>query len=184
MEEAQKPGNPMLIVGIIVAILVVGGGIFLVSKKTTTKTSNPASNATQNSGTTGVGNPPAGTSLEEDNDSFMPADDSNSLNTTGSPTLGSETDANVQIVNVEAGSFYYKPNEIHAKVGTPVKIVMTAKDMMHDFTIDELNVKLPITKSGQTNTVEFTPTTKGTYTFYCSVGNHRAQGQVGKLIVE
>ena len=92
--------------------------------------------------------------------------------------------SDVKIVNVEAGSFYFKPNEIRVKKGEKVKIVMTSKDMMHDFTIDELGVKLPITKAGTTNSVEFVATKAGTFEFYCSVGQHRANGQVGKLIVE
>jgi heme/copper-type cytochrome/quinol oxidase subunit 2 len=85
---------------------------------------------------------------------------------------------------MEAGSFYYSPNEIRVKKGETVKIVMKSVDMMHDFNIDELDVKLPITKSGETNSVEFTADTVGEFEFYCSVGQHRANGQVGTLIVE
>jgi len=32
--------------------------------------------------------------------------------------------------------------------------------------------------------VEFTADTPGEFEYYCSVGQHRANGQVGKLIVE
>lgn len=84
---------------------------------------------------------------------------------------------------LEAGSFYYKPRVINAKVGEKIKVVMTSKDMMHDFNIDELNVRMPITKTGNTNTVGFTADKAGTYEFYCSVANHRTKGQVGKLVV-
>ena len=56
--------------------------------------------------------------------------------------------------------------------------------MMHDFVIDELNVKSEIIKSGETGEVEFTPDTIGEFEFYCSVGQHRANGMVGTLIVE
>jgi nitrosocyanin len=90
----------------------------------------------------------------------------------------------VRVINVEGGAFYYKPNEIRVKKGEKVKIVMSSKDMMHDFVIDELKVKMPVTKGGETGTVEFVADKAGTYEFYCSVGQHRAQGQVGKLIVE
>lgn len=183
MEEAKKPVNPMLIVGALVLILIIGG-IFLASKKSTTPTNNVASSNPQISGTNGIGSPPEGMELDEDGDEFVPVDQGSTTTPTGSQITGMESDSNAQVITIEGGSFYYKPNEIRVKVGTPVKIVMTAKDMMHDFTIDALNVKMPITKAGQTGTVEFTPTTKGTFEFYCSVGNHRAQGQVGKLIVE
>lgn len=92
--------------------------------------------------------------------------------------------ANVKTITVEAGSFYYKPAVMTVKKGETVKIVMTSKDMMHDFNIDELGVKLPITKSGDTQVVEFTPTKTGTFEYYCSVGQHRKNGQVGKITVE
>lgn len=90
----------------------------------------------------------------------------------------------IRTINMEAGSFYYTPNEIRVKKGETVKIVMKSVDMMHDFNIDELDVKLPITKSGETSTVEFTADTVGEFEYYCSVGQHRANGQVGRLIVE
>jgi plastocyanin len=92
----------------------------------------------------------------------------------------------VQNINIEmeAGSFYYAPNEIRVKEGDTVTVVLTAKDMMHDFNIDELGVKIPIVKAGETATAEFVASQKGEFEYYCSVGQHRANGQVGKLIVE
>jgi plastocyanin len=87
-------------------------------------------------------------------------------------------------VDVETGSFYYKPNEIRVKKGETVKITLHSVSMMHDFNIDELNVKSPIVKNGDTGTVEFVASKAGEFEYYCSVGQHRAQGQVGKLIVE
>ncbi len=93
-------------------------------------------------------------------------------------------EGDVRVVDIEGGAFYYKPNEIRVKKGEKVKIVMASKDMMHDFVIDELKVKMPIAKGGETGTVEFTADKAGTYEFYCSVGEHRKNGQVGTLIVE
>lgn len=109
------------------------------------------------------------------------------------PTSGSvagemdEANANsaeARIIEVEGGAFYYKPNEIRVKTGEKVKIVMNSVDMMHDFVIDELNVKMPVIRAGNTGTVEFVAEQPGVYEFYCSVGQHRAQGQIGTLIVE
>lgn len=85
---------------------------------------------------------------------------------------------------LEAGSFYYKPNEIKVKQGQKVRIVMTSKDMIHDFNIEGLGVTIPVTPSGQTNSVEFIADQKGSFTFYCSFPGHRAGGQTGTLIVE
>lgn len=93
-------------------------------------------------------------------------------------------EATVKTIEVEAGAFYYKPNVITVKKGDKIKIVMKSVDMMHDFNIDELDVKLEIIKSGNTGTVEFVADKVGTYEYYCSVGEHRAKGQVGKIIVQ
>jgi cytochrome c oxidase subunit II len=100
-----------------------------------------------------------------------------------SPTMD-ETDSEVQIINVEAGSFYYKPNEIRVKKGQKVKIVMKSVDMMHNFVVDELDINMPITPAGKTAEVEFTADKVGSFEYYCAVGEHRANGQVGTLIVE
>ncbi len=170
MEKSQGSMNPMLIVGALVLVLILGG-VYLVSKKSTTST-----NTTATSDSTAMDTAPEGSELNDTAGSEMQPIDSQVTDTV--------IDADAQVVNIEGGSFYFKPNEIRVKAGTPVKIVMTAADMMHDFNIDALNVKMPITKAGETGTVEFTPMTKGTFEFYCSVGNHKAQGQVGKLIVE
>jgi plastocyanin len=94
------------------------------------------------------------------------------------------SDSEVRVIEVEAGSFYYSPDEIRVKKGETVRIVLNSVDMMHDFVIDELDIQTPIVRSGETNTVEFIADTAGTFEYYCSVGAHRAQGQVGTLIVE
>lgn len=101
------------------------------------------------------------------------------------PALGVADEESGEVsIEVEGGSFYFKPNEIRVKVGDRVKITLNSVSMMHDFTIDELNVKSATAPAGQSTTVEFTADKAGTFEYYCSVGSHRAQGQIGKLIVE
>lgn len=87
-------------------------------------------------------------------------------------------------ITMDAGAFYYSVKEIKVKKGDKVTITFTSKDMMHDFNIDELGVKSEIAKAGETKTVEFTADKVGTFEYYCSVGQHRKMGQIGKLIVE
>lgn len=89
-----------------------------------------------------------------------------------------------RVVNMEAGSFYYKPNVINAKKGEKIKLVMKSMDMMHNFNIEELNVHSPLVKSGETNSVVFVADKAGTFEFYCSIGKHRANGQIGKITVK
>jgi len=54
----------------------------------------------------------------------------------------------------------------------------------HDFVIDEFNVATKMTKTGETDTVEFIADKAGVFEYYCSVGEHRKMGMVGTLTVE
>jgi len=86
-------------------------------------------------------------------------------------------------VTIEAGSYYFNPNIIRVRKGEKIKLTLTGVSMMHDLKIDELKVVVPVTKSGESSTIEFTADKVGEYEFYCSIGNHRSQGQIGNLIV-
>lgn len=93
----------------------------------------------------------------------------------------------LEVTQIEAGSFYYKPNILRVKKGEKVKLEVKAVDMTHDFNIDELDVNSPIIKAGEAGEsviVEFVADKVGEFEYYCSVGQHRSLGQVGKLIVE
>ncbi len=92
-------------------------------------------------------------------------------------------EGDVKVFTLEGGSFYYKPNMIEVKKGDKVKVVINSVSMMHDFVIDELDVKSEMAKSGSSTTVEFTASKVGRFEFYCSVGQHRAQGMVGTFVV-
>lgn len=92
--------------------------------------------------------------------------------------------SDVKEISVEGGMFYFKPNVIKVKKGEKVKITFTNKEGVHDFVIDELNVKSKRIDEGQSDTVEFTPDKTGSFEFYCSVGNHRQMGMKGTLVVE
>jgi len=94
------------------------------------------------------------------------------------PTSAAET------IKIEGANYRFSPNIIRIKKGKTIKIELTSKDMMHDFVIDEFDVRTEIAQAGETTTVEFTATEIGEFEYYCSVGNHRAQGMVGTLIVE
>lgn len=161
--NSSKTGmNPMLIGVAVIVLLIVGGGAFLASR---------------NTAPTDSGDVAGGIELTE-SESMM------NEGTTGSETNADIVAGDTQVINLEAGSYYYKPSEIRVKKGQKVRIVMNSVDMMHDFNIDELGVKIPITQAGNTATVEFTADTVGEFEYYCSVGNHKLQGQVGTLIVE
>jgi len=74
--------------------------------------------------------------------------------------------------------------ELRVKKGDKVRIEFTSIGGFHDWKVDEFDVATDRVNTGESAAVEFTASQAGTFEYYCSVGNHRAQGMVGKLIVE
>lgn len=88
-----------------------------------------------------------------------------------------------QVIKVTGQNFRFNPDKIQVKKGDKVRIALTAVDMPHDFDLDELGVNGPVVQPGETTEVEFIADKTGEFEYYCSVGKHRANGMVGKLIV-
>jgi plastocyanin len=81
-------------------------------------------------------------------------------------------------------SFGFDRTELRAKVGETVALRLSNQDTQsHSFDIDEFTVHTSL-PAGATSLALFTPSTPGTYTFYCSIPGHREAGMVGTLIVE
>lgn len=163
----SKNSMGLMIGGLVILGVVLVGGYFLMSGNK--KSAGMVDNKTSNSPTI---------VLNDETTSEMPAE-------------GSQTDETQEVmadeagvVAVEGGSFYFKPNLIKAKVGVPVTIKFTSVGgMPHDFVVDEFNVKTEQIANDNLE-FEFTPTSAGTFEFYCSVGNHRKMGMKGSLVVE
>ena len=85
---------------------------------------------------------------------------------------------------VNGGNYYFKPNIIKVKQGDQVTIKFINDDGMHNFIIDEFNVGTQIIKGGAEETISFVADKKGSFEYYCSVGQHRQNGMKGTLIVE
>ena len=91
----------------------------------------------------------------------------------------------VKSFTINASNFKFDPKEIKVKQGDTVKITLKSSGMPHDWNVDEITgAKTRILQSGEEQTIEFKADKKGTFEYYCSVGQHRANGMVGKLIVE
>lgn len=95
-----------------------------------------------------------------------------------------ESKSILKTFEIEAGSYYFKPNQIKVNLGDTVKIKLNSNDMFHNIYIDEFDVKGPNTLGGNSSEVEFVVDKVGEFEFYCEVGNHKKMGQTGKLIVE
>ncbi len=85
---------------------------------------------------------------------------------------------------VNGQPFSFDPKEIKVKKGDMVIITFHNKLGMHDWVLDEFNVRTKQLKAGETETISFVANKTGTFEFYCSVGNHRMMGMKGNLIVE
>jgi len=73
---------------------------------------------------------------------------------------------------------------LKVKQGDKVTIVFKNEEGFHDWKIDEFNAATKQIKAGATETIEFVAGRKGIFEYYCSVGQHRANGMRGNFIVE
>ena len=85
---------------------------------------------------------------------------------------------------VKATNFAFDQKEIKVKKGDTVKINFVNSEGFHDWVVDEFSAKTKQLQSGQSETIEFVADKTGSFEYYCSVGQHRQMGMVGKLIVE
>ena len=74
--------------------------------------------------------------------------------------------------------------EISVNLGDSVRIEFTSTDGTHDWVVDDFDAATDIVSVGDdTVVVEFVADEAGSFEYYCSVGNHRAQGMKGVLVV-
>ena len=74
--------------------------------------------------------------------------------------------------------------ELRVKAGDIVRIEFTSTNGFHDWKVDEFGAATERVQTGGTTSVEFVADKAGTFEYYCSVGQHRANGMKGNLIVE
>ena len=86
-------------------------------------------------------------------------------------------------IEVDATSFEFDPDEITVTAGEDVAIVLRSDDLLHDFTIDEIDVHVAADR-GETAEGGLRADEPGQYTYYCSVAGHREAGMEGTLVVE
>lgn len=86
--------------------------------------------------------------------------------------------------NLTGKSFGFSQKEIRVKKGDTVTVNFESTGGLHDFTVDEFKAKTQQVESGMKTSTTFVADKTGTFEYYCSVGQHRKIGMVGKLIVE
>lgn len=100
------------------------------------------------------------------------------------PAPVTEEPAEEKVFTIDAFSFGYSEDEIRVNQGDVVTINLTNSNGFHDWVVDEFDAATEKIQAGDTTSVTFVADQTGTFEYYCSVGNHRAQGMVGTLIVE
>jgi len=93
-------------------------------------------------------------------------------------------DADVKEFKLEAVNFSFSEKEIRVKKGDTVRITVVNAGGFHDWVLDEFELATERLQAGESQTIEFVADKEGEFEYYCSVGTHRAQGQVGTLVVE
>ena len=76
-------------------------------------------------------------------------------------------------------------SEIKVKQGDKVRIEFVSTKGFHDWVLDEFDAATGQVRDTDGMTfVEFVADKKGTFEYYCSVGEHRANGMKGAFVVE
>ena len=98
--------------------------------------------------------------------------------------------------NIVGTNFEFDVKEMRVKKGDEITVVLAVEDGFHDWAIDGFELRhddgiqngntigTKQIRAGESSTVTFIADKVGEFEYYCSVGNHRELGMVGKLIVE
>ena len=102
-----------------------------------------------------------------------------------SPTPGSVVESeNTKAFTVTGSNFSFDVKEMKVKKGDTVKVTFKNEEGFHDWKFDEFKAATKQIGEGKEDTVTFVADKVGTFEYYCSVGQHRKNGMVGKFIVE
>jgi len=71
-----------------------------------------------------------------------------------------------RIVKITAHKFEYEPSEIHLKLGEPVVLELTSKDVTHGFNIPDFGLRADL-EPGETARVRLVPEKASTFEFHC-----------------
>ena len=87
------------------------------------------------------------------------------------------------LVRITEEGTLFDPEEISVREGETVTLIITNEDYFgHDFTVDELDLH-EVNDARSVTIVLFTPTEKGSFTFYCTVPGHSQLGMTGTINV-
>src|SRR3989344_1032947 len=96
---------------------------------------------------------------------------------------GQTNPTSIKEFSIDEVPFSLSPSTITVNRGDTVRITVKNKQGTHDLKIDEFNASTRVLNVGEEQIITFVADKVGVFEYYCSVGNHRAQGMVGTLRV-
>lgn len=148
---------------LLIALILIGGGAYWYTQRTAA---------------------PMDTSV----DVTIPAN--TNTNPTPAPTVPSSTTTDtgaagtVKEITVTNNGMSFTQKTLSVKRGDTVKVTFKNTGGTHDWVIDEFpGARTKVLQAGQEETVTFVADKAGSFEYYCSVGQHRANGMWGTLTV-
>lgn len=170
---------------ILLGLLILAGGYYFINNSSTPAETEPnlapASAESPSVVTTESEPEPAATVESTGSVSLEPSGSDAGMEY---PIADDESLLETKVFNLEAFSFGFDTKEIRVKKGDRVTINLSVVDGFHDWVVNEFSAATEQVRAGGLTSVTFVADKVGTFEYYCSVGNHRALGMVGKLIVE
>lgn len=157
---------------LLVVVVLVGAGWWYYSNQQNQTTQNENNSELSQDNTT-----------ELSNDAQYAADDSDSM-VDLEVVVDDDMTGEVKEFRVVGTNFAFSEKEITVNKGDTVRIVFVNEEGFHDWVLDEFDAATSQIQAGNQETIEFVADQSGEFEYYCSVGQHRAMGMVGKLIVE
>lgn len=103
------------------------------------------------------------------------------------PAVNAKPQQEGKTMEVRATEFTFSPSTLYARPGETISVVMTNDgNVPHDmdFELPKGEVEIEDVEPGDTGRITFqVPEQEGSYTFYCSIDNHREMGMEGRLVV-
>lgn len=155
--------NRNIIIAIVAVLVLLGiGGFFMMNNSATAPSPSPEA---------AVMTPSTSPEAMESEDSIE-------------ESTGSADSENVVEITVESNGLNFTPATLRVKQGDRVRLTYKNNMGRHDWNLDEFDAQTELINAGQTDTVEFVASEKGSFEYYCSVPGHREAGMKGTLIVE
>jgi plastocyanin len=97
------------------------------------------------------------------------------------PSTPTPTPGEPRVIEVEASNYQFTPDSISVKIGEKIIFEAYTTDSTHTFTIDALDVHIPLQSGTAAGATQFVATQTGTFVFYCGI--HGRAAMSGTLTV-